>query len=81
VRVARGRLRRFIRVRERSDDLGWIRSAVEVPRSVFYGKFGEYGTSKMVAWPFMRPAAEAKAEEAVGAMRDALAEAIQEEMR
>lgn len=81
VRIARGKLRRSIRVRERSDAEGWMRFAVEVPRSVFYGKFGEYGTSKMAAWPFMRPAAESKTEEAVGSMRDALGEAIQDEMR
>ncbi|WP_164087160.1 HK97-gp10 family putative phage morphogenesis protein [Stenotrophomonas maltophilia] len=81
VRIARGKLRRSIRVRERSDDQGWMRFAVEVPRSAFYGKFGEYGTSKMAAWPFMRPAAESKTEEAVSTMRDALGEAIQDEMR
>lgn len=81
VRIARGKLRRSIRVRERSDAEGWMRFAVEVPRSAFYGKFGEYGTSKMAAWPFMRPAAESKTEEAVGTMRDALGEAIQDEMR
>ncbi|WP_294994255.1 HK97-gp10 family putative phage morphogenesis protein [uncultured Stenotrophomonas sp.] len=81
VRIARGKLRRSIRVRERSDDQGWMRFAVEVPRSAFYGKFGEYGTSKMAAWPFMRPAAESKAEEAVGTMRDALGEGIADEMR
>lgn len=81
VRIARGKLRRSIRVRERSDDQGWMRFAVEVPRSAFYGKFGEYGTSQMAAWPFMRPAAESKAEEAVGTMRDAIGEAVAEEMR
>lgn len=81
VRIARGKLRRSIRVRERSDEQGWMRFAVEVPRSAFYGKFGEYGTSKMAAWPFMRPAAESKTEEAVGTMRDALGDAIQDEMR
>lgn len=81
VRIARGKLRRSIRVRERSDDQGWMRFAVEVPRSAFYGKFGEYGTSKMAAWPFLRPAAESKTEEAVSTMRDALGEAIQDEMR
>ncbi|KOR44279.1 hypothetical protein ADT25_11020 [Xanthomonas oryzae] len=81
VRVARGRLRRAIRTRERSDEQGWIRFAVEVPKSAFYGKFGEYGTSKMAAWPFMRPAAESKTEEAMTAMRDAIAEAVALELR
>ncbi|MBB4126222.1 HK97 gp10 family phage protein [Xanthomonas translucens] len=81
VRVARGRLRRAIRARERSEEQGWVRFAVEVPKSAFYGKFGEYGTSKMAAWPFLRPAAESKTEEAVVAMRDAIAEAVEVEMR
>ncbi|MET0548542.1 MAG: HK97-gp10 family putative phage morphogenesis protein [Xanthomonas sp.] len=81
VRVATGRLRRAIRSRERSDEQGWIRIAIEVPRSAFYGRFGEYGTSKMAAWPFMRPAAESKTEEAVTAMRDAIAEAVTLEMQ
>jgi HK97 gp10 family phage protein len=81
VRIARGKLRRSIRVRERSDSQGWMRIAVEVPKSAFYGKFGEYGTSKMAAWPFMRPAAESKTEEAVASMRDAIAAAIDEEIR
>jgi HK97 gp10 family phage protein len=81
VRVARGRLRRAIRVRERSDEQGWMRFAVEVPKSAFYGKFGEYGTSKMAAWPFLRPAAESKTGESVATMRDAVAEAVVEEMR
>ncbi|MRG98867.1 hypothetical protein GIY21_01010 [Xanthomonas sontii] len=81
VRVARGRLRRAIRTRERSDEQGWMRFAVEVPKSAFYGKFGEYGTSKMAPWPFMRPAAESKTEEAVAAMRDAIAEAVTLEMQ
>ena len=81
VRVATGRLRRAIRSRERSDEQGWIRIAIEVPRSAFYGRFGEYGTSKMAPWPFMRPAAESKTEEAVAAMRDAIAEAVTLEMQ
>lgn len=58
-----------------------MRYAVEVPKSAFYGKFGEYGTSKMAAWPFLRPAAEVKTEAAASRLRDRLAEAIQVEMR
>ncbi|RZZ81400.1 HK97-gp10 family putative phage morphogenesis protein [Pseudoxanthomonas winnipegensis] len=81
VRKRSGKLRRAIRTRERADDQGWMRFAVEVPRSAFYGKFGEYGTSKMAAWPFLRPAAEVKTEAAASRMRDRLAEAIEAEMR
>ncbi len=79
-RVDTGNLKRKIRTRERSEDAGNMQFAVEVPRSAFYGRFLEYGTSKMEAKPFLRPAAENKTEEAVSSMRDALAEAIQIEI-
>lgn len=76
-----GNLKRRIRTRERSEEAGNMRFDIEVPRSAFYGRFLEYGTSKMAAKPFLRPAAEAKTEEAVTVMRDALSEAIEIEMR
>lgn len=79
--VDSGLLKRQIRTRERSDLGGDMRYSVEIPRSAYYGRFIEYGTSKMAAKPFLRPAAEAKTEAAVTAMRDALAEAIAIEMR
>lgn len=81
VAVDTGHLKRQIRTRERSDRDGNMRFAVEVPRGAFYGRFLEYGTSKMAAKPFLRPAAETKTEAAVTTMRDALAEAIEIEMR
>lgn len=79
--VDTGLLKRQIRTRERSEDEGNMRFAVEVTRSAFYGRFLEYGTSNMGAKPFLRPAAEGRTEEAVASMRDALAEAIAIEMR
>jgi len=79
-RVKTGNLKRKIRTRERREENGDLRFAVEVTRSAFYGRFLEYGTSKMAAKPFLRPAAEAKTEEAVTAMRDALQEAIAVEL-
>lgn len=78
--VRTGNLKRRIRTRERREENGDLRFAIEVPRSAFYGRFLEYGTSKMAAKPFLRPAAEAKTEEAVTAMRDALQEAIAVEL-
>lgn len=81
VAVDTGHLKRQIRTRERSDRDGNMRFAVEVPRGAFYGRFLEYGTSKMAAKPFLRPAAEAKTEAAVTTMRDALSAAIELEMR
>lgn len=79
--VDTGNLKRRIRTRERSEEEGNMRYAVEIPRNAFYGRFIEYGTSKMAAKPFLRPAAESKTEAAVTAMRDALAEAIEIEMQ
>lgn len=81
VGVDTGFLKRQIRTRERSEQDGQMRFAVEVPRGAFYGRFLEFGTSKMAARPFMRPAAESKAEDAVMATRDALREAIEVELR
>ncbi len=75
-----GKLRKAIRTRERSEDENGMRFAVEIPRSAFYGRFLEWGTSKFAAKPFMRPAADAKAEEAVTKMRDSLQVAISLEL-
>lgn len=43
----------------------------------FYWKFIEFGTSKLAAYPFLRPAFDAKEQEAVKAMTDKLDERIQ----
>lgn len=51
------------------------------PRDPFYWQFLEFGTSKMAARPFMRPAFEAKKEEAAKEVRDALREEIEKELR
>lgn len=42
----------------------------------YYGYFQEYGTSKMAAHPFLRPAAEAKKQEAAEAMTGVINEAL-----
>lgn len=46
-------------------EIGWTKDG-------FYGRFHEYGTSKMAARPYMRPAFEASKEEACAAMREKL---------
>ena len=46
----------------------------------WYAKFVEFGTSKMSARPFMRPAFEAKKQESVSAIRDYIAKRIPEEV-
>lgn len=43
------------------------------------GRWLEFGTSRMPAYPFLRPAAEAKAAEAVNVIRDITTTAIEQE--
>lgn len=47
----------------------------------FYWRFVEFGTKKMRAQPFMRPAFEARKRDAVEAIKDKLAERIAEHKR
>jgi HK97 gp10 family phage protein len=47
-------------------------------QDAFYWRFVEFGTSKMIAHPFMRPAFEAKKHDAVEAIKTRLAERIEE---
>jgi HK97 gp10 family phage protein len=42
-------------------------------QDAFYGRFVEFGTAKMPAQPFMRPAFDEKKQEAVEAIKDRLA--------
>ena len=46
----------------------------------YYGAFVEFGTSKMAARPFMRPAFETRRDYAIEAMRAYLAERIPREL-
>lgn len=48
-------------------------------QDAYYGSWVEFGTSKMAAKPYMRPAFEAKKNEAVEAIRAYLAKRIPEE--
>ena len=47
--------------------------SVDLKGMAFYGRFVEFGTSRSRAYPFMRPAAENTAQEAVGVIADTLA--------
>ena len=53
--------------------------SVDLKKSAFYGKFLEFGTSKMPAQPFMRPAAENNAREAVAVLGAVLGAQIETE--
>ena len=46
--------------------------SVDLKGMAFYGRFVEFGTSRSRAYPFMRPAAEGKAQEAVRVIADTL---------
>jgi HK97 gp10 family phage protein len=51
---------------------------VRIGKGEWYGKLIELGTEKMAAQPFMRPAFDAKSEEAIQAVQDVLAEALRD---
>lgn len=55
--------------------------ARDVQKDSFYWKFVEFGTSKMPAQPFLRPAFEAKKEEALRIIGEKLDEGIQQAAR
>lgn len=48
-------------------------------QDAFYWRFVEFGTAKMAAKPFLRPAFEGKKQEAAEAIKQKLAERIEEE--
>lgn len=58
--------------------LGRAGRKYEADGPAFYGKFVEFGTSKMAPRPFLRPAFLAKTNQAIEAIRQALAESIAE---
>ncbi|MFO8012125.1 MAG: HK97 gp10 family phage protein [Phycisphaerae bacterium] len=83
--VATGRLRRTLTQRKGRQRRGsytvavqhnWKRYYGQVP---FYGGFVEYGTRRMPARPYMRPAADAKQDEAGRAVIQSLQEGIERE--
>ncbi|WP_213305949.1 HK97-gp10 family putative phage morphogenesis protein [Paraburkholderia sacchari] len=54
---------------------------VKWSNEAFYGYFVEYGTARMAAEPFLRPAYHAKRNEAVAAMRQVVEQAFEEAAR
>lgn len=51
------------------------------PKNAFYGRFVEFGTSKMSPRPFMTPAYESKRRDAVEVIKQTLREGINRESR
>lgn len=77
---SKGRLPGFLRAslrraRKRASDAS---ATVQIGphRRAFYGMFQEFGTSRQAARPFLRPAFDAKAQEALKLLRDALSAEI-----
>lgn len=64
--------RKKYRENYRNGRLGRIGKSYSTAGAAFYGKFVEFGTSKMAAHPFMRPAFEASKQAAVTAFENAL---------
>jgi HK97 gp10 family phage protein len=50
----------------------------QINRDAFYWRFVEFGSKKMSARPFMRPAFEARKHDAVDAIKEVLAERIEQ---
>lgn len=53
-----------------------ITFSVDVKKLAFYARFVEFGTSRSKPYPFMRPAAENRAQEAVTVMAEVLGKQI-----
>lgn len=75
-RVEPGNLRRYIRNKKMRGSKFSAASAVYWSGNAFYGKFLEFGTSKMKAQPFLRAATDTKWQAAVEATKAALARRI-----
>lgn len=67
-----GRMARSLYTHDRGITGDNIVFSVDLKKLAFYGRFVEFGTSRSRAYPFMRPAAEGKAREAVQVIADTL---------
>ena len=70
----------FVGVRQGKKQQTVKRGKSIVNLDAYYGRFVEFGTSKMSARPFVRPAFEAKKDAAIEAMRAYMAERIPREL-
>ncbi|MFN3375238.1 MAG: HK97-gp10 family putative phage morphogenesis protein [Burkholderiaceae bacterium] len=74
-----GNLRAAIYQAFADDESGKARSVYRVSwnkRKAFYGQFVEFGTVKMAARPFIRPAYDARRDEAVTAVKAVMLDAV-----
>lgn len=62
--VLTGKLRDNILIATKKESESQIQLAIGPAKSVFYGRFSEFGTAHEIARPWLEPAAEEKSEEA-----------------
>ena len=84
VPIKSGRLKKSIGITKRKSRVGEVRFSVS-PRkggknNAFYGRFIEFGTSKMQAKPFLRPALEKSVDETLKASKDYIAKRLPKEV-
>lgn len=77
--IVPGLLKKCIIVRAAKQGKGPINFVIAVTKLAFYAHWVEWGTQKMRAQPFMRPALDAKGEEAIQVMRDTTIRRISKE--
>ena len=77
--VSTGTLRKSIVTMDAGMTPGGWSFSVQLRSGGFYGRFLEFGTSKMAAHPFMRPAAESAYIKAIEAFRTVASDAIEME--
>lgn len=77
--IVPGLLRKSIIVRRVKDGPASVNFAISVTKLAFWAHMIEWGTSKMRAMPFLRPALDAKGEEAIKVMIQTTAKRIEAE--
>lgn len=77
--VDSGSLKKNIQITKNKHDKTGVSFMVAPRRKVFYARMVEFGTSKMPAKPFIRPAFERSKEHIIQAMRRALEKSILKE--
>lgn len=76
-----GLLKKAIIVRKVKQGKGAVNFQIAVTKLAFYAHFVEWGTSKMRAMPFLRPAMDSKGQEAIAVMGQKIMQRIQLEAR
>lgn len=84
IRVRSGETRRDIKTRTESVKRGiavWVGASGKKGGRAFIGRFLEFGTAKMRAFPWLRPAIDENKNEALDTVAESLGEQIEKEAR